>query len=363
MLEQTASLATHAPPIDRQEHLAEPNRRLVGCALERLIAELESYGNRVNPAHHEALEHILTRLTLLATRQSTGRWAYDLDTGMGKSLSVACWIAAVHECGRGFSAVVGAQQVEGLCKMKRDLVRLGVPEEKVGLRHSKRYHADRAEKARLGQDRDYASEPSCTDAELATRPYVLVTHERLRNADTAPTYNIYAGRDRDVVVWDEALISSTASVVNADDVESAVGWLGPKARRKGGELEGVWGWLKDALTEAHRSLGRSKQPQPREIKLPRLPVVLAGGEGESVLIRVIDAHKDAPNDGLQQCAALLGMADAGGKVRVGRVNRGGLPRQARDLVITFRVSVPNELAAQCHRRATPGPRTHRRPGG
>src|SRR5438552_100884 len=59
-----------------------------------------------------------------------------LPTGMGKTSAIAAFVAALHRLDIGVAVAVAASKVEALCDLKRKLVRLGVAEAKVGLKHS-----------------------------------------------------------------------------------------------------------------------------------------------------------------------------------------------------------------------------------
>src|ERR1051325_2054148 len=104
-----------------------------------LASDLESYGNRLNDDHRQALRRMLETYSSIACGEITGRFAFDLPTGCGKTQSVIAWCQAVHETQSGHSAVIATSKVEELCEIKRKLIAKGVPEESIGLIHSKRY--------------------------------------------------------------------------------------------------------------------------------------------------------------------------------------------------------------------------------
>jgi superfamily II DNA or RNA helicase len=77
----------------------------------------------------------------MACGETTGRIAFDLPTGCGKTQSVIAWCQAVYQMQTGHSAVIATSKVEELCNIKRKLMAKGMPEDSIGLIHSKQ-HSD-----------------------------------------------------------------------------------------------------------------------------------------------------------------------------------------------------------------------------
>ena len=104
-----------------------------------LKSELEKHGNELSKAHKHALLGLCYAMTALATGEHKGRVVYPLAAGLGKTTAIKCWIKTVSDLeGCELSAAVSAFKVEQLCELKRELIELGVPEEKIGLVHSKK---------------------------------------------------------------------------------------------------------------------------------------------------------------------------------------------------------------------------------
>jgi hypothetical protein len=118
---------------------------------------------------------MLQTYSSMACDETTGRFAFDLPTGCGKTQSLIAWCQAVYETRSGHSAVIAASKVEELCDIKRKLIAKGVPEESIGLIHSNAYDPALAEKWKQTRDpsvlmggggvREYASLPKTTDNE------------------------------------------------------------------------------------------------------------------------------------------------------------------------------------------------------
>ncbi len=192
-------------------------------ACEHLVALLESpeYGNRLSEDHKTALMAILGTMTEMAQGELRGRWAFGLPTGMGKTKSIEAWIATVNAAGLDHvSVAVAASKVEALCEMKRSLLELGVPEDKIGLVHAKRYDPGKVEAVGRGEAEGYATEPS----EGADRQFMLVTHQRVRGC-SLDSFNFYKGRPRDLMLYDESLIVSDSTGIPINHLKAAVGFF------------------------------------------------------------------------------------------------------------------------------------------
>jgi hypothetical protein len=140
-----------------------------------VVRDLEGFGSRLNDKHRQALRRMLETYSSMARGEITGRFAFDLPTGCGKTQSVIAWCQAVYETQTSHSVVIATSKVEELCDIKRKLMKKGVPEECIGLIHSKHYDRDLAEKWKQTRDpsvlmggggvREYASLPKTTDNE------------------------------------------------------------------------------------------------------------------------------------------------------------------------------------------------------
>jgi hypothetical protein len=76
----------------------------------------------------------------------------------------------------------------------------------IGLLHSKPYDPDK-----IGQE-GYASLPSDSKEEIENRPFVLVTHNKIKHPKTwLGSYYHYQENPRDLVIWDESLLFGEAT--------------------------------------------------------------------------------------------------------------------------------------------------------
>src|SRR5262249_15896326 len=133
------------------------------------------------------------------------------------------------------SCLVAASHIEGLIKIKQDLLAMGVPEAKIGLLHDKDFDPAIAAEFEATGDYEklghrYASMPATQDHDQ--RQFLLVSHNRVRgvkqDSDKLTTINTYRGHKRDLVIWDEVLISSRSWSVSTVGVNSGLGWLRPQ---------------------------------------------------------------------------------------------------------------------------------------
>ncbi len=188
--------------------------QLTGDAHYLLCTELEKRGNVLAETHRDALWSLLETFTNYVAGTDSGRQAFALPTGMGKTSAVAAFIATLWARDIQASVAVAASKVEELCSLKRELVRLGVPADMIGLKHTV----------------DSASEPSTGNASF---PYQLVTHARvrLRGGRDFDLFARHDGQDRALMIYDETLFRSDVLSVDAHLIKRAVSDLGLMAER------------------------------------------------------------------------------------------------------------------------------------
>lgn len=229
-------------------------------AFRILCSNLERFGNKLGAKHKEALMELVGGFTLMAFGRKKGRYAYPLDTGLGKTQAIVAWASALHELGyEGVSLAVSASQVEALCQLKRDLIDNGVPEEKIGLLHSYKYDT------RMIGESGYASEPSTSDK--YDRQIMLVTHARIKGPGNIERFNQYQGKSRNLLIWDESLLVSDSKALSIIKLRQGLGWISPRI----GEESPVAVYLRKALDTIDEELLRQKSgKEPLPINLPEL---------------------------------------------------------------------------------------------
>lgn len=298
------------------------------------------YGNTLSPAHSEALRALVEAFASMSFGLRTGRWAFDLPCGMGKTQAVVAFTAALHRCGEqqgipflGRSLLIAASQVEALAKIKRDIVAMGVPETAIGLLHDKRFDIARATRYRETGDLtqlepSFASEPATTEND--TRPILLVSHNRIRaaKADDAKLarFGLFDGSPRDLVIWDEVLVGSDAWSTSTTAIEAGLAWLrvvvddnDPTKRSVLRYVEGVAEVLRCELE------GQRQGNSPKVVTLPPL----TDFEQESFTVAL------GGNDAVAGLRLLV--KQAGQDVRVAALG------DAKAALVRFVVSVPAAL--------------------
>lgn len=325
-----------ASAIIAKADMGDVHRLTIG-AFERLTRNLTAFGNVLSEDHRDALMEIVGSYSLLASGHRVGRYAFDLDTGMGKTQSVVAWLAEVHALGLPYSVAVCASKVEALCDLKRDLIRQGVPEAKIGLWHSYDFDPSKAEDARIGRTPGFASLPATGNYDAAQ--FLLVTHSRLRSGAEGLTDRLkYRGEDRSLVIWDESLLVSEHRTIRHADIKSAIGGLLPQVEAMANGSEGKTARLtalrfagdcERVLAEELARQRQTKDAKPRTVRLPDLPP------------EALDAHRKAlmgTRGWKLYGEALASLFEfVGSEVRVlDRVDGGGAH-------VTFSIAVPPSL--------------------
>lgn len=187
-------------------------------ALANLLRRLSELGNSIGLVHRHALGELLLALSEQAMGLRVGRIAYALPCGAGKTQSVIALIAAVHALSMPLTFAVSATQILALGRIKRDLVAAGVPRENIGLRHSK----SGAELRKLAMASEDDLSPYLEDTGNGDFPVMLVCHARIRGAKEFPSFCAYDGRKRNLLIWDESLITTDAEALSLPDAISSI---------------------------------------------------------------------------------------------------------------------------------------------
>jgi hypothetical protein len=201
---------------------------------------LQGNSNVLSPEHAAALFALVALFTKSAQHKLPGRWAFGLPTGMGKTSAIVAWCSTLVRQGLDhISVAVSASKIEALCELKRQMIAHGVPAERIGLLY--------AESGRY-------SEPRTEDND--DRQIMLIAHARVKSKTGLALFNTYRGKPRDLLIYDESLVTSEAKGVTVRDLRGAIGYL----RGRYGDLapyvpmvtylEQVQRCIEDALTTA-----------------------------------------------------------------------------------------------------------------
>jgi len=190
--------------------------RLTSTAFGILQSDLESHGNELSDLHKDALWEVLECFTSYAIGQATGRKAFPLATGLGKTSSIVAFIAALDLLDYRVPVAVSASKVDALTSLHRDLIAKGVRRDLIGIKHSL-----------TGPE----YEPSTGNAD---RLYQLVTHARVRSGNDLELFGNHEGKPRALMIYDETLLRSDSLAVDETMLRSALGAMAPHLERRKG---------------------------------------------------------------------------------------------------------------------------------
>ena len=188
--------------IPTEESLSLELRQLVNHASQKLINRLQEFGNEPSEKHRKALRDLLCTYAGMSSGETKGRIAFPLATGLGKTTSIVCFLAAAYELGmlKNISPVVATSKVEQLCDLKRQLLDMGIPEADISLVHSYQYDSSLVESESTGETclpTGFASLPATEDT---NSPILLVTHNKIMsNTDCSR----FMGLHRKLIIWQQ----------------------------------------------------------------------------------------------------------------------------------------------------------------
>lgn len=297
----------------------DPDAQLLAThALGTLIPFLTSKGNQISPLHRTALAELLLALARQAMGLTRGRLAYALPCGAGKTQSVVALVAAAHRMGLPLTFAISATQVLAIGRLKRDLIMAGIPASLIGMRHSKsrsevRKLALEAGETELDEELHDTGDTDC--------PVMLICHARIRGSREFPAFCNYLGQKRDLLIWDESLMTTDADALSLLDAESSISRVvsslpsqselalvsremdsrigAEVARQKSGDVPTQFLLLPtvdtgeafgaiNAIRSSHSNLWRAAvETVKRLLRLAELPISLAltghGGTGDGII--------------------------------------------------------------------------------
>jgi hypothetical protein len=165
---------------------------LTQMATTRLIWFLQKVGNTLSDNHKLSLCSLTDAMTRMAEGKVTGRLAFGLPTGTGKTTAIIEWCASVHALGFPYSIAVSSSRIDALLTMRADMLKAGIPDSMIGVLH---------ESPKKGA--------SNTDTENHDRQILLMSHQMIRASETnLKRYNSYKGTVRNLLIYDESLLTS-----------------------------------------------------------------------------------------------------------------------------------------------------------
>ncbi|MGC4097745.1 MAG: hypothetical protein QM706_11570 [Nitrospira sp.] len=217
---------------------------LTDTAFSIAMRLLEDNGNQPHENQRKALYAILDSMTCMAQGSLKGRWAFGLQTGLGKTTCAMSWVTALSRLGltsevsAGCSAVIAAQDVESLCETFDTLLHLGVSPDHIGLLHRK-------------TSARYPATPNATD-----RPIVLLCHARVKEKFLDQFK--YRGAMRDLLIYDESLVTTASCTCAASTLYAVAAGIANLCKRDEGYRE-QFGELSAWLSEAEEAIANELQ--------------------------------------------------------------------------------------------------------
>ncbi len=204
---------------------------------------LEDNGNRPHENQRKALYAILESMTCMAQGSLKGRWAFGLQTGLGKTTCAMSWVTALSRLGltSEVSAVIAAQDVESLCETFDALEQLGVEKDQAGLLHRK-------------SSARYPATPNAID-----KPILLLCHARVKEKYLDQFK--YQGEMRDLLIYDESLVTTTSSTCAANTLYAVAGALASQCHHAEGyeKFKDLSEWLTEVSGAISNELKRLKE--------------------------------------------------------------------------------------------------------
>jgi hypothetical protein len=184
-----------------------------------MLRKGNSLSDDLMQAHRDAIR---ASAEVMRGAHPVGRVSVNLPCGAGKTTSITAIVSMLHRLNLlgGVSVAVCCASVEGLADVHRNLENAGVPSNLIGLSHSLKHDPENLDP--LAQSPGHASMPN--EPKAAERPVILMTQQRLRGKHR-DDFLTYRGFERDLVLWDEACIVSTAAVVPWYDFTEARGGI------------------------------------------------------------------------------------------------------------------------------------------
>lgn len=284
--------------------------RLTNTAFDIAMTLLTDNRNKPHENQRKALRAILDAMTHMAQGSLRGRWAFGLQTGLGKTTCAMSWVTALArlKLAGEVSAVIAALDVESLCESLDMLEKLKVDKDQVGLLHCK-------------PDARYQPTPNAIH-----KPILFLCHARV-NKDHLDQFK-YGGELRDLLIYDESLVTTTSSTCAATTLYDIAGGFANQCRhdegqqKKYGELSA---WLTDCSEAVAAELRRMKDI-PVTQSVMRLPA--RSPETLEQFIELVGGKR-----GNETVTNLVQLCPA--PVKVSNYQNKG--------VVGFQVSVPQEL--------------------
>lgn len=195
-----------------------------------------------------------------------GRFAYDIDTGLGKSVSVLALIKSIYQLRLDTSLIIANGQIAENCKIIRQLIDMGVPANSMGICHSKDVSPD-----------DDVLLPATAPAQRQSKQFLFICHARFdisafKKDDWLLQYNTYKGKDRTLVIYDESIqpalpvaVDYAAANMLVKHIEGVKTYAQPTEKRALSALSRQAETVKQAIEDSSAALKKTGQKQVIDI--------------------------------------------------------------------------------------------------
>lgn len=181
-------------------------RRVLNSAIEMM----KHFGNNPTEEHLKGIRAIVRMLTHgIYEQESKFRNAFPLETGMGKTTCVVALAKELQHTDK--SLLIAAERIEQLDELQEQMLEEGVDPAKIGIFH-----------------RSEGKYPYCPSIKVDAIPdvqFLLLAHNRIKSASmraTSDTLLRFKTSKRDLVIWDESLIPTSARYAERRSLRKAI---------------------------------------------------------------------------------------------------------------------------------------------
>jgi hypothetical protein len=180
---------------------------------DELVALLAKRENTLSEGHRDALHQVCQALVHgVFEPERKFRIALPLETGMGKTTAVLALAKVLQSTDK--SLLIAAERIDQLNELRLDMLNEGVDPAKLGIYHK--------------SEIVYPDIPTVPIEDVGHVQFLLVSHSKVK-ADSvrnlAERLNVYLGRKRDLVIWDESLLTSNGHFISRSNaIRAANDW-------------------------------------------------------------------------------------------------------------------------------------------
>ena len=322
------------------QRLGTPDEKLTLETMSVVERQMAKFGNTLSDLHRKALFSVCSTYSKLLYGVIEGRFVVPLDAGMGKTLSALALCTAMHNLNVRKSIMICQSKVSELCILHKALVDSGIPEEKIGIVHSFRenlhYSVVDGEVIDLDGNKveGFAAVKSIDKSEIADRQFLLVCHNRVIGNAKIMSDTVFDMNERNLVIWDESAITTTAKSIELSDIEGAYGIFHADKKESLDEYKDFIHWMDNLITTLKSEADLQDHGRhPRQLWLPQLNQ----DQAKKFNSYVAYARRDKRTEWRKDLELIISMANE--PVRVTKA--GG------KAVMSFTVTIPDTINRMC----------------